>query len=233
MPLNRGNPHVFRARHQGAFKWFVVDPSADAPALIAEWKSRFAEDNLPTPVRIGRAALGWATFAVVFGAVVAALVAWSPGGWFTPVAVVLGFLGFIAAVMAAIGAFSVTFRSRSHHPNRPLRGVVIIDPSVVRWASDETPIGDLWELAVAVDRVIQVNTALWSWHSGWDAEQGDRPDEIIDDVVGPALRAQEVEIDARLASVSSQLGFEVPRDLLPKWLRDDKARRESASASTR
>lgn len=190
-------------------------PGSDPSIAIAAWRSHFAEQNLAPRKRALRTATGWIVFVGVLGRSLSLITLWAPP---TPLAFVAGVVGIVAVVLAAVAgvyASSLPFRREATSSGLPVRDVVTLHPAVAEWADDATPLDELWDFAVAVDRDDQTQRALDSWREGsWDEEgHGSRPGRLIDDVVTPALDAQLTLEVARLDEVVARLGFDAPERL--------------------
>lgn len=203
---------MFRGRGWVGKGWFVVNPTRDLESLVAEWRENFASRNEPGAKRAARWAVGAASYLALLALLGLGLwaardapVLFYPGIVFSTLIGLGGLLG--AVVLADVVVPSPPFR----RPRVP--GVVPVDTRVARWATDATPIDDIWDLSVAVDRFEQVLAAEVSWTTGWDVELGERPEEIIEEVVTPVLAIQKAQEAQRLARVAERTGFQLPARL--------------------
>jgi hypothetical protein len=58
-----------------------------------------------------------------------------------------------------------------------------------------------------------VLTAERSWTTWWDWEDGERPEELIEDVIARALSRQKSQEALQLVRVAERTGFELPTAL--------------------
>jgi hypothetical protein len=212
VPLTEERERLFRGRGPGGRGWFVVDPAHEPSALIAEWRRNFSTHNEPAARRLARWVVGivtylaiWALLGLGLWAVHEVALLFYPG---LVVAAVLGLVGLLAAVILADHVVPTT-----QHGRPRVSGIVAVDPRVVRWATNATPIDDVWDLALALDRVEQVLSAEQSWAGGWDWDHGMRPDELIEDVISPVLEAQKSRESQQLLRVAHRVGFKLPQRL--------------------
>jgi hypothetical protein len=211
MPLTEERPGLFRGRDWVGRGWFVVDPTRDLEPLVAAWRENFAARNQPLAKRAARWAIGVASY-------LGLLAVLGLGNWAardTPllypgiaVSTLIGLAGLLgAAVLADAIVPSPPFR----RPRLP--GVVPVDVRVAEWATDATSVGDIWDLSVAIDRFQQVLSAEAAWTTGWDWEDGDRPDELVEEVITPVLKTQKSREAQRLVRVAERVGFKLPPNL--------------------
>lgn len=216
MPLTTERPRVFRGTRHNRTAWYVVSPDADS-AAASEWRANFAPTNRVRWQRITRAALGWLTFLIAFGAAIfiIALGFFQEGG-----SQVVGTLLTLLALFpaAGLGMWIATIVFPDGEPLAPrVPGVAEVHTSVVDWADDSIDARDLWELAVAVARVEQVAQRFW-WATGEGIEAS--PD-FVEDRVTPVLDAQWEEEASQLIRVADRLRFSVPDEVWDREPRDD------------
>lgn len=216
----REAPGIFQGTANSAASWYVVDPSsADDPELTARaWHERFRNESRGR--RRARLIGGWSIFVgiLVLGLIPVAVL--SP----FPVAAALVGLGtFVVAIIASVAAVD-RWSARKQRLDLRVRDVVEIDPDIVQWAKAGTSRETLWELSLAVGRVLHVIKALSL------IEQAER--ECARPIPGwslaPVLRAGlVVTADAQLTALeelAEQTGFVISwfysRETLDSRLRD-------------
>jgi hypothetical protein len=205
MPITSERPGVFRGQRSNHWTWYIVDPSLDVLGVTEEWRRNFAGTNQPRWKRLTKTVLFFAIWILVF---VGSLVL----GQFTPVNLLIGAVGFISglalASLVAIKLFPYGVPRSARVP-----GVVAIPAEVQDWAVDTVAAADIWELSVAVDRLRQVASSAWYWSEGGDDVPDPYPEEIVEDVVMPALLKQwKLELK-RLDELATPVGFPVPDGL--------------------
>jgi hypothetical protein len=212
MALTEERPGLFRGRGWVGRGWFVVDPTRDLEPLVAEWRENFAARNEPGAKRAARWAVGVASYLGLLA--ILGLGIWAardtPVLFYPGIAIssLIGLAGLLGAVLVAEAIVpSPPFR----RPSVP--GVVAVDAGVARWATDATTIGDIWEMSVAMYRFQQVLTAEVAWTTGWDWEDGDRPDELVEEVITPVLNIQKSQEAERLVRAAERVGFNLPPHL--------------------
>jgi hypothetical protein len=212
MPLTAERPGLFRGRGWVGRGWFVVDPARDLEPLVAEWRENFAARNEPLEKRAARWAVGVASYLGLLG--ILAVGIWAARNTpflFYPGIVISTLIGLAGLLGAAILADAIVPSPPFRRPRVP--GVVRVDERVARWATGTTSIEDIWDVSVAMDRFQQVLTAEVAWTTGWDWEDGDRPDELVEDVISPVLIVQKTQEAQRLVRVAERVGFQLPPHL--------------------
>jgi hypothetical protein len=211
MPLTDERPGLFRGRGWVGRGWFVVDPTRDLEPLVVAWRDNFAARNQPVAKRAARWAVGVASYLGLLAVLGLGLWAARDTPLFYPGIAVSALIGLAGLLGAVILADAVVPSPPFRRPTVP--GVVSVDVRVARWASGTTSIEDIWDLSVAMDRFQQVLTAQVAWTTGWDWEDGDRPDELVDDVITPVLKIQKSQEAQRLVQVAERVGFKLPSNL--------------------
>jgi hypothetical protein len=209
MPLTKERPGLFHGRGPSGLGWFIVDPTLDQGALVAAWREDFESHNEPGVKRAARWAVGIVSYLVLLVLLALGLAAVREISWlYYPAHVLVGVIGLAGLIGAVVVAVSVVPSPPIRRPRVP--GVVQVDPRVARWATDATPLDDIWDLSLAVDRFDQVLSAELSWTTGWDWDNGDRPYELVEDVITPVLSTQKSLEGHRLVRVAERVGFDLP-----------------------
>ena len=211
MPLTRERESVFQGRAwRGSKQWHVIDPVREPEVALAEWRSNFAARNEAW----WKTAIRWVVGVVVFlliglglGSAAAAIAAWFP--FAATIASVVAVLGSLIGIGLAVSAGAYIIRVPPPRRDRVV-GVVPIHRSVADWATDATPVEQLWAVAMQVDRLVQAVVARESWHDSWDNEYEERPAELIEDVIEPVLKEQYDAEFRRLEEVAGRNGFDIP-----------------------
>jgi hypothetical protein len=160
----------------------VVDPSRDvaaADAAVAELRRRNAGTNVGPVRRIVRYT-PWLALVLVFvagsaglGVLLEAVRLTEPLAEGT-VNVVGGVAVLVAAGFAAWGVGTVTTPDLPMPVTAP--GMVEVDDAVLTWATDETPVADVWRLNQAVSLYVELLAASWTVEDlleGWGELDGD------------------------------------------------------------
>ncbi|KQO45387.1 hypothetical protein ASG28_15475 [Frigoribacterium sp. Leaf415] len=157
-----------RVRLENRWRWHVVDPSLDAAAAdaaVAELRRRNAGTNVGPVRRVVRYAPLFAFVFVVLAGTGGLVVVLEAAGLTEPLAegtvfVVGGVALLVVAGFAAWGVGTVTT------PDLPVSvttvGVVEVDAAVLTWATDDTPVDDVWRLNEAVSLYVELLTASWT-----------------------------------------------------------------------
>jgi hypothetical protein len=212
MPLSEPRPGLFHGRGIYGPGWFVVNPTRDPEPLVEAWREHASTRNEPVVRRAARWAVGLGSYVVLLVLLAALLAAAPEGSWFYyPAHLLVGLIGVAGLIGAVIVAHIVVPPPPAARPR--VRGVIPVDPRVARWATNATTHEDIWDLSLAVDRFDQVLSAESSWTTGWEWEIGERPDELVEDVISPVLRTQKAQEADRLVRVAERVGFELPPDL--------------------
>ncbi|WP_157485811.1 MULTISPECIES: hypothetical protein [unclassified Frigoribacterium] len=168
MPPTRDRPGLMRVRLENRWRWHVVDPSLDAAAAdaaVAELRRRNAGTNVGPVRRVVRYAPLFAFVFVVLAGTGGLVVVLEAAGLTEPLAegtvfVVGGVALLVVAGFAAWGVGTVTT------PDLPVSvttvGVVEVDAAVLTWATDDTPVDDVWRLNEAVSLYVELLTASWT-----------------------------------------------------------------------
>jgi hypothetical protein len=206
MPITSERPGVFRGTKDGRTDWYVTDP-ARAAELEAEWKANWDGTNRTKFQWVVK----WLVFVAVFVALVSGTILLAVS--FAPGLVVLG--GILAVIGGLVlgGVLAAKSFPRRFGGSIRIHGVVAIPAEVRNWADDTVSVTDLWELSVTVDRLLQVASSAWHWSEADDGAPDPYPEEIVEDVVMPALLKQwKLELK-RLDELATPVGFPVPDGL--------------------
>lgn len=176
------------------------------------WRENFEAHNEPGLKRAARWVVGIVSYLGLLVLLALGLAAVREVSWlYYPAHVLVGVIGLAGLIGAVAVAVSVVPSPPIRRPRVP--GVIQVDPRVARWATDATSLDDIWDLSFAVDRFDQVLSAELSWTTGWDWDIGERPHELVEDVITPVLRAQKSDEARRLVQVAERVGFELPPEL--------------------
>ncbi len=215
MPISEPRPGVFRGRADNKWAWYVVDPRAEGGVdLVAtQWQALFDKSNSSQAKRVLERLFGWLVFLGVLAVtlVLASLASQAlGGGGGTAAAAIIGIVGLVGALIAAVLSREKLFPSTLAATLQDNR-VLPLDAEVVEWASPLTAHEELWQLQSAIMWADQARNAWEYWDVYFDDDSfGDKPTQIIQHVVGPALEAELATRVATLSATAGRVNFTLP-----------------------
>jgi len=205
MPLETERPGLFYAMAHNVNRWRVVAPHSPEPyAAPAAWRATVVSTNLSWK-RAGRAYLRYGLYLVSYICVGIAISAILRRG-----AVIYDLVAIVSVSLVAAG-ITLFIRSafdREKRGNRALAATVhTVNSVVAAWATDETPVADVWELSVRLGEAIAAREELEAfdpneYYVATDPATGHPRDQAF-------LTARFTEAYERFESVAERVGFEV------------------------